>query len=944
MQRVLSVIRRNKGCQAHWAVIALAAAFLPLLGCAASTDQPTIPAQAPAPARVPAEPVQPPPAATPPEAAAPEQPAETASGTASGASSGASSGTAEPARSVDQVLDEALAKLMAQVAADPQNVHKQIAVADLLVELGRQSQAEQYLQRFCRDHPEQQDLARDHLFELLVRRAAWRELITTAAQAIEHHRDQATAIRTALSGRIPPPAAIELEQQLPSGRVLVDYLLGAVFADQDRPQAAIARLEAAVQADATFLPARLELAGVLLDQYRWSAVIELLDEWAQKEKHPGDARVESLLGQALVGLDQNETAVKHFQAAIQLNPNDTHSRRALARLAERTNDLLEAMRQYRALIEANSLDEQSLESLFHLALRTEDVEQATAIVDRLGQIGASPHRLARCTALLQNDRQAPDYEAVRQRVRQALADHGPDLASYLLLVSSYVDEHRYDEALAPLEKAVELAGDDTEVLTWQARVYRLTLQFDRSAEVLERLVTRYPNRISIRFGLIDVLLIERRLDDAIQQIRQALANPDLSTGAKLAFRQLLIEALNEAKRFEEQIALIESWQAEQPDNFQLWEWLIDAYRQGGGGQTDKALELASQLYQRHRGQDEARLIYLDLLLATDQTAIALQHLLDWLAEDPVSQGWLLVLIRTLRQTDRHQEALELVENGLVDTPQAIYLHEERARALGAAGRHQEAADVIKELIHLRNQGESQAAMLDLHWLQHALVGQLIEAKNYSGARNRLTRWIRDAQDPAVKAQYLRLLATCHLQQDQQDRALRTLERALELTPFDPGLNNDVAYHWADQGIRLDEALWRLRFAVAQEPRNEAYLDSLGWVRYKKGDFAEAIRWLSRAVAMASPADPVMLDHLGDACWRAGHKDEALKHWQAAVQQLSEPAKLPRPAMPEDEQVRQTAQAKVTAAQKGQEPPVAPLGQGIESTDRPTEVIARPVQS
>jgi len=76
----------------------------------------------------------------------------------------------------------------------------------------------------------------------------------------------------------------------------------------------------------------------------------------------------------------------------------------------------------------------------------------------------------------------------------------------------------------------------------------------------------------------------------------------------------------------------------------------------------------------------------------------------------------------------------------------------------------------------------------------------------------------------------------------------------------------------------------------------AYLDSLGWVLYKKGEFTAAHEWLTRANRgplvdwdtwlfsedlQRGSEDPVIRDHLGDAAWRLGKEEQAIKCWEDA---------------------------------------------------------------
>ena len=67
-----------------------------------------------------------------------------------------------------------------------------------------------------------------------------------------------------------------------------------------------------------------------------------------------------------------------------------------------------------------------------------------------------------------------------------------------------------------------------------------------------------------------------------------------------------------------------------------------------------------------------------------------------------------------------------------------------------------------------------------------------------------------------------------------------LELLLERNPDDPGPNNDLGYLYAEQGKNLDKAETMIRKALQEEPESFSYLDSLGWVLFKRGKLKEAL--------------------------------------------------------------------------------------------------------
>jgi tetratricopeptide (TPR) repeat protein len=118
------------------------------------------------------------------------------------------------------------------------------------------------------------------------------------------------------------------------------------------------------------------------------------------------------------------------------------------------------------------------------------------------------------------------------------------------------------------------------------------------------------------------------------------------------------------------------------------------------------------------------------------------------------------------------------------------------------------------------------------------------------------------------------------------------QRALELSPEQPYVLNYLAYTWADQGIRLDEARAMLERAVALRPQDGNIVDSLGWVLFRMGDLPAAIQALERAVEL-EPRNATINDHLGDAYWAAGRQNEARFQWRRALTMDPEPAEAQR---------------------------------------------------
>ena len=65
--------------------------------------------------------------------------------------------------------------------------------------------------------------------------------------------------------------------------------------------------------------------------------------------------------------------------------------------------------------------------------------------------------------------------------------------------------------------------------------------------------------------------------------------------------------------------------------------------------------------------------------------------------------------------------------------------------------------------------------------------------------------------------------------------------------------------------------------------NAAYIDSLGWVLFRRGDVEGAVKQLERAVSLPEGDDPSLWDHLGDVYFRLERYRQALTSWERSVE-------------------------------------------------------------
>ena len=101
---------------------------------------------------------------------------------------------------------------------------------------------------------------------------------------------------------------------------------------------------------------------------------------------------------------------------------------------------------------------------------------------------------------------------------------------------------------------------------------------------------------------------------------------------------------------------------------------------------------------------------------------------------------------------------------------------------------------------------------------------------------------------------------------------------------------------ADRGVKLPEALTMIQKAVELDPQNGAYLDSLGWVYFKSGQYALAEENLRKANERNN-TDPTVHDHLGEVYEKTGKLKLAVAQWERSMTEYAH--SLPADADPAD---------------------------------------------
>ena len=106
-------------------------------------------------------------------------------------------------------------------------------------------------------------------------------------------------------------------------------------------------------------------------------------------------------------------------------------------------------------------------------------------------------------------------------------------------------------------------------------------------------------------------------------------------------------------------------------------------------------------------------------------------------------------------------------------------------------------------------------------------------------------------------------------------------KLLKKNPEDTYTLNYISYRLSLRDEELGYALKLIKKALTLDPENGYFLDTIGWVEFKRKNFKNSVFYLEKATSIL-PNSAEVLDHLGDCYFKLGRKKEAIYQWERAL--------------------------------------------------------------
>ena len=135
---------------------------------------------------------------------------------------------------------------------------------------------------------------------------------------------------------------------------------------------------------------------------------------------------------------------------------------------------------------------------------------------------------------------------------------------------------------------------------------------------------------------------------------------------------------------------------------------------------------------------------------------------------------------------------------------------------------------------------------------------------------------------STNIQALSTLGMIYDSMDEFETSDSLYEIALQVDSVNVLIANNYAYSLSERGVNLDRALELAEIAVEKEPENSSYLDTIGWVYYKLGDYSKAEEFIQKAIDKDGN-NAVLFDHLADVFSKQNQSDKAKEYWEKALE-------------------------------------------------------------
>ena len=592
---------------------------------------------------------------------------------------------------------------------------------------------------------------------------------------------------------------------------------------------------------------------------------------------------------------EQERAIEELRKALEYDPESSSLHVSLAQSLADAGHLEESIAECKKAIE---LDSESADPHFLLGLIYKNLFQRgrsqllePAVEELARAVELDPRNVEALAALGQLYIGTQRWEEAA-RTYQELRALGPDLRGLdLFQAQALANLDRKEEAIAVLQDAPEDPAIQLDRMVLLAQLYISVKRFDDAIDSYQKaveLTPEGPNRWNLQFTLGGLLIRQSRFAEAEEILEKVVEGGSTDPQARVA----LGKAQEGSRHYSAAVESFRKVLKLEPDNLEGNYYLASSLRYLG--RRDEAIERLHHLLRLTESSSASALPadyrtrfrqFLGVLYQeTSQHEMAIELFRELCADQPDDVQAKLGLVYALKEGGKLGEARKLSSELLAQDPEDLDILITHARILSSDEDLDAAAQLLQEELRKKRKSSPDNEVEECYLSFSQLYS---ERGHYDRAKEILEEGL--AEQPGSQALIFNL-ASVFERLNQTAAAEEQFKRVLAENPEHAAALNYLGYMLADRELRLEEALGYIERALAQDPHNGAYLDSLGWVYFKLNRFELAEKNLKQAIQI-NDGDPTILEHLGDLYLRLGDQPRALSYYRRSVALAEDPEEL-----------------------------------------------------
>ncbi len=483
---------------------------------------------------------------------------------------------------------------------------------------------------------------------------------------------------------------------------------------------------------------------------------------------------------------------------------------------------------------------------------------------------------ARYAAAVLHDWDEEPELAAEEYLKAALADPGNE--PLVMEVSQRLLQLKHNEqALQLLSKATAQPGASGLLFARLGLLYSLTGKKDQAIAASRIAIKKTPGSLGGYRYLAQIYYQAGQYDEGLKVLDQAAKQPGLDAAFLIELGDLYSSYIRPGSSDTVKARAIELFNraaALKPANPVLLQKLADGF--SVTGKNEQAAQLYQQLLDRFPSLPGLRERLAELYLRQQDRKRAAGQLQEIIRNNPTNPRAYYVLGSIASEDKKLPEAVDYFNKTILLNPAFEPVYYELSEVLIRMNKPQDALAVLEKA---RNKFPQNFINEFLTALAYGRMKEYTDAiRHFEGAEiiaratetNRLTHIF-----------YYQLGST-YERIHKYEEAEKYFRKCLALSPaFSEGLNY-LGYMWAERGVNLPEARQMIEKAVKLEPKNAAFLDSLGWVLFKLDKSKEALPHMLKALENSEEPDSTLYDHLGDIYLSLHQPDHAGEAWRKAI--------------------------------------------------------------